>query len=428
MRMDNETYRLRVEGLVSHLRGGDDGGDEMDPSVRVQLEELAIMPRKARYFLKALANSGQDQDVQVHFYRHIMIHAHSDDIVSDLERHVRHAFYEAREEAKQVLSRLNTADVLPAMFRIIAITDEGWLAGELIRIVLAAPVDELRTPLRDALASEDYLLQCLAIYLIGKLGDEELLSDLAQFYCKPVGEKLDRLEKKAYEALLQGVEETSVALLTGWLKDRHGRVRELALTALESRRAPEAVVHLVSLILIDPRTRGHAADVVLRYKDMGLFDWVDHPVAEAVLKLLGSAKREPLVATLRTLVREDSPAVREVGVELVGLLKESSSEVLGQVRRLAIEDPVPTVQMAALRALSKTDINRLIPCLIEVFSDHGFEQGSQQLLDQSNRIMKEVLSSEQIAQVQAGIEEKRERREAALERFAGTVEWWRHDG
>lgn len=427
MRMDNETYRLRVEGLIARLKKGDNG--EMDPNVRAQLEELAVMPRKARYFLKALASSGQDQDVQVHFYRHIMTHARPDDIVSDLERHVRHSFYEAREEAKQILSRLTTADVLPVMFRIISATEEGWLAGELIRIVLAAPIEELRTPLRESLYSKDYLLQCLAIYLIGKLADEELMEELAQFYCKPVGEKIERLEKKAYEALLQGAQECAASLLVSWLKARQARLRELALTALESRRVPESVVDLIRLVLIDPRTRNQAADVVLRYKDIGLFDWKEgDPVTQPVIQLVSAAKREPLLATLRALMREESPAVREVGVELVGLLRESSGEVTGQVRRLAIEDPVPTVQMAALRTLSKTDVNRLIPCLIDIFSDYAYEQGSQQLIDESNRIMEEVLTPEQVAQVQAGIEQKRERREAALERFAGTVEWWRHEG
>src|SRR5690606_13321486 len=118
---------------------------------------------------------------------------------SDLERHIRHMFYEDREHAKAMLARLATRDVLPAICRVIALTEEGWLAGELIRIVLAAPSAELVEPIEEALASNDYLLQCLAIYLVGKSGADELLDILARFYRRPVGEKVDRLEKKALD-------------------------------------------------------------------------------------------------------------------------------------------------------------------------------------------------------------------------------------
>ena len=152
--------------------------------------------RHARAATSSRVVSMQPQPVQVHFYSYYMTRAHRQDSIQDLERHIRHMFYEEREEAKAILSQAVSASTLPALFRVIAITDEGWLAGELIRIVLSAPPEELVEPIRRSLWSEDYLLQCLAIYLVGKSQDERLLDLLARFYRKPQGDKLDRLEKK----------------------------------------------------------------------------------------------------------------------------------------------------------------------------------------------------------------------------------------
>lgn len=425
MRMDNETYRLKVEGLLGYLRRE----GSLDSDAGKELEALALMPRKARYFLKALVTTQQPRDIHVHFLRCLMAQAKTEDVHRDLERHIRHMFYENREEAQAVLAEAASAEVMPALFRVISLTEESWLAGALIRIVLGAPIEELRAPLQSALAkADDYLLQCLAIYLIGKTADEELLDELAEFYRQPVGEKLDRLEKKAFDALRQGGEQCEPALLIRWLKSRHARIRKLALTILEERRIPESIVHLVSLVLIDPRTRSHAADVLIRYFDARVFQWDSkEPHVEDVAKLIRSAKQEALTNTLRTLMREESPAVREIGIGLVGFVDAPGDDLLGQVRRLAIEDTVPSVQMAALRVLTDKKSRFLVSTLVELFCDHGFGQGSQELLNQCNQIMADRLTPAQVAQVQEGIKEKRERRDAALERFAGTVEWWRHD-
>lgn len=427
MRMDNETYRLKVEGLLGYLR---QQGFEAAADACAELEALALMPRKARYFLKALVATQQPREIHAHFLRYVMENARTQDVYADLERHIRHLFYENREEAQALVAESLSEAAMPALFQVISLTEESWLAGALMRIVLAAPVEQLRGPLVAALeATDDYLLQCLGIYLIGKTGDDVLLDELARFYRKPEGEKVDRLERKAFDALKQGGEACSPELIIRWLKDRHARIRELALTILEGRRLPETIVHVVSLVLIDPRTRTHAAEVLIQFTDARIFRWDDpeNPHVAEVAKLIRSAKREPLVATLRGLMREESPAVREVGIELVRFLERPEEELLGQVRRLGIEDAVPSVQMAALRLLAEKDVDLLVPTLVEVFCDHGFGQGSQELLNQCNEIMARVLTPSQVLQVQDGIREKRERRDAALERFAGSVEWWRHD-
>lgn len=426
MRMDNETYRLKVEGLLGELKRS---GNDLNSEVAAELGRLALTPRKARYFLRALLTTEQEHAVQVHFYRHVLGAARTKDAYSDLERHIRHAFYEAREQTKAVLAEMHSREALLSLCHVIALTEEGWLAGELIRIVLAAPVAKLQAPLQDALASGDYLLQCLAIYLIGKTADEELLNMLAAFYRKPVGERLDRLEKKSYDALLEGAQNAPPSLFVTWLKDRHSRVRDLALTVLASRDVPEAVVGLVSLLLVDAKTRNRAAQVLLRYVEQGVFAWSAEDLrAREVAKVLGAAKEQALTKLLQSLLRDESPAVRQVAVELVRLLPRPADELVGQVRRLAIEDPLPAVQMGALQVLEQLDPSRLVPCLVEVFADNGFGQGSPELLNLANEIMQRSLAPHQILKVQEGIRLKKERRAAALERFAGTVEWWRHEG
>ena len=197
------------------------------------------------------------------------------------------------------------------LFHVIALTEEGWLAGELIRIVLSMPPEALQEPLQEALMSEDYLLQCLAIYLIGKTADETLLHMLARFYRKPVGDRVDRLEKKAYDALLEGAQTAVPSLFSTWLKDRSVRVRDLALTVLATREVPEVVVDLAGLILIDAQARTRAAKILLRYAEAGLFEWSpDDPRSQQIRELLTAAKEDALTRLLRSLLRHESPAVR----------------------------------------------------------------------------------------------------------------------
>src|SRR5690606_17764651 len=84
----------------------------------------------------------------------------TDQFFADMERHLRHRFYEARDEIKQVLASLTQEpEVLPGLFRLIRQTDEGWLAGELIHLCLAFEPEHLAKAVEKALATRDYLLQ-----------------------------------------------------------------------------------------------------------------------------------------------------------------------------------------------------------------------------------------------------------------------------
>lgn len=424
MRMDNETFRLKVENLLGSLRSAE--GDGFDRAIMAELERLAATPRKSRHFLKAVA-AHEDPALQEHFYRLVFSRARTDQEASDLERHIRHMFYTNREEAKAMLARISKRDVLPALFRVIALTEEGWLAGELIRIVLAAPPEELYQPLVDALDSKEYLIQCLAIYLIGKSGDDRHLDALARFYRKPEGEKLDRLEKKCLDALLEGAQSASDELIAKWLKDKSSRVRDLALTIAQNRMLISAAGDVVSLVLIDPKTRAKAAATILLFESEGSLKLEPGAQsAESIAALLRGARQEALQATLASLQRDESAAVREVAVKLVPFLEDPKS-LAASVRRLAIEDRSSAVQAAALRVLARIDRERLVPVLIEVFTDTSLTAASRDVIDVATQLMEEYLDEDEIAAVNQGVRAKEEQRDAALGRFSGEVEWWRHD-
>ena len=192
MRMDNETFRLKVENLFNSLRtdGGFDRGSRRAGAARSHAEKEPLFPQGR--------SRARRPRVQDHFYRLVLSRVRTDQEAGDIERHIRHMFYTDREQAKATLSRVPTRDVLPALFRVIALTEEGWLAGELIRIVLAAAPESSTEPLVDALNSKEYLLQCLAIYLIGKSGHDGHLHELARFYRRPFGEKIDRWRKRRW--------------------------------------------------------------------------------------------------------------------------------------------------------------------------------------------------------------------------------------
>lgn len=418
MRMDNETYRLKVESLFDLLRGEN---GVWKPDVQAELEQLAVSPRKGRYFLRVV--SAQPRDIQVYFYQFFMRRCQRDDAIADLERHIRHMFYENREEAKSVLAAVAVTDTLQALFRVIALTEEGWLAGELIRVVLAVPGEVLAEPIRKNLHSQDYLLQCLAIYLIGKSGDETLLQLLAEFYRKPEGEKLERLEKKAYDAMLEGARSASARVVLRWLKDKSYRVREVALVLVAERQIPEAVADLVGLVLVDPKTRPKAAAILLAYAQAKLLSWNPQDAGSAdVRKIMAAAKPAPLLATIRTLLRDENPVVRETAVNLARLAP-ASEELAAQLRRLVAEDKAAAVQVAALYALAELDQAKLVLSMIELYSA---DAPSKEAVEAANALIS-TLSDADTRTVKQGVSARLEKREAALDRFVANVEWWRHD-
>ncbi len=419
-RMDNETYRIRVEDLFRELH---DESGAPNEAVKAQLKELALLPRKTRHFLRVL--NDQPVEVQAEFYRHVFREVKGQDFYKDLERHIRHRFYEAREEFKQLLAVLDDPDAIEALMHVIALTEEGWLAGELIRIVLAHEPELAREPVRNALESGDYLLQCLGIYLAGKSKSDPLLEELSRFYRRPFGDKVDRLERKSYEALLEGVEGVSDELMLRWLRDGSARVREIGIIAAARRRLKAAVDDLARLVLLDAKTRPRAAQTLLDFEEEGLLQFsLDDESGRAMAEILRGAKRDPLLNMLKELSRDESGAVREVIVKLIRLLPEPEP-LAGALVRSAVEERARPVQLAALRTLSLIDKERFFDAAAETLSDVGnlHEEVSRGL----EEIIAQSMTPEEQEALQAEAARRRKRREEVLDKFAGTIESWRHD-
>lgn len=424
MRMDNETFRIRVENLFLSLEDAEK--EHRRPETMAELTRLAGAPRKTRHFLKVVSEQG-DLDLQEHFYRYVFSRAHDEHDINDLERHVRHMFYENREHAKVMIARFVEASTLPALFRVTVFTEEGWLAGELIRIALAAPVEHLHDPIKEALESEDYLLQCLAIYLVGKSGADPLLDALAQFYRRPVGEKIDRLESKSLDALMEGMPKASDDLVIKWMKDRSSRVRELGLTAVLNRRLAAAVPDLLGLWLVDSRTRQRTSQMMLQFENEGILSFAKNDErSEPVRRIIGSAKQSAVESALRSLMRDESTSVREVAAKAVRFL--DAPEKLGStLRRLATEDRSNAVQIAALHTLALADRQRLVPAIVEVLTDSKAVSTRKEVAEAAMDIAKTYLDAEALHAVEEGVKAKREQKDAALDLFTSEVEGWRHE-
>lgn len=435
-RMDNETYRIRVEDLFRSLyeqetsaaaSGTDTSVDgaprRVDEAVRKQLQELALLPRKARHFLRVL--NDQPVDVQGDFFRYVLQNVKEKDFHKDLERHVRHRFYEAREQFKRLLATLDDAASIEAIMHVIALTEEGWLAGELIRIVLSFDAELLRVPVRHALESGDYLLQCLGIYLAGKSQSDALLEELGIFYRRPFGDKVDRLERKSYDALMEGIEGASDELLLRWLRDGSSRVRELGVVAIAKRRLKSAVGDLVRLVLVDGKTRARAAQTLLDFMEEELFEFSpDDAGGKAIYDIVTTAKQEPLLNMLRELIRDEAGAVREVAIRMLSLLPDAQP-LMGVLVRSAVEDRLRGVQLAALETIADIDTTRFFEAAVETLADAG--NLHPEVVSGLERIAAETLSDKQREQLQAEVAQRRKRREEVLDKFAGTIESWRHD-
>lgn len=418
--MDNETYRIRVEDLFRDLY--DEDGQE-NAAAAAQLKQLAVLPRKTRYFLRVL--NDQPVPVQLAFYRYVLKEVKGPDFYKDLERHIRHRFYEARDEIKEVLRGLGDADAIEALMHVIALTEEGWLAGELIRIVLAHDPEVVREPVRRALESGNYLLQCLGIYLAGKSKSDPLLEELGRFYRKPHGEKVDRLERKSYDALLEGSEGASDELLLRWLRDSSARVREVGVIAVARRRLKAAVDDLTRLVLVDGRTRARAAQALLEFEAEGIFAYSHADEGgRAMADILAAAKQEPLMSLLRDLAVDESAAVREVALNLVRLLPDPKP-LVGVLVRAAAEERVRSAQLSALRSLAAVDKERFFDAAAEVLSDvvNVHEEVSSGLA----RIVEQTFTPAEQERLQEEAERRRRRREEVLDKYAGDIESWRHD-
>src|SRR5690606_5525920 len=208
--------------------------------------------------------------------------------------------------------------------------------------------------------------------------------------------------------------------------DSSARVRELGVVAAARRRLKASVADLVRLVLVDAKTRSRAAQTLLDFEEEGLLEF--SPTDEggaAVKEILTTAKREPLINTLKDLTREESGAVREVVAKMIRLLPDAGA-LAGALVRVAVEDRQRSVQLAALETLAQIDQERFMDAAADVMAETA---GALQpeVAEGLERLVAATLSKAQQAELEAETERRRRKREEALEKFAGTIESWRHD-
>ena len=187
------------------------------------------------------------------------------------------------------------------------------------------------------------------------------------------------------------------------------------------RLMPEVVSDLVGLVLVDtkPEQSRSVPALVRTSRNHQLGSECRNSVEAR--KIIGAAKRA-LIATLRSLLRNESPLVREIAAKLVRLAP-FSDDLTSQMRRLVTEDKASAVQIAAMHTLHALDRSKLMTALMELFSA---DAAGREALEAGESLM-ETLTPEETRLITDGIRARLKRREAALDRFVASVEWWRHD-
>ena len=106
-------------------------------------------------------------------------------------------------------------------------------------------------------------------------------------------------------------------------------------------------------------------------------------------------------------------------------LLSDSGPLAGAVVRSAVEDRVRTVQLAALKTLAHIDKERFFDAAAETMSDVG--NLHEEVAAGLEEIVADTLSRPERERLSAEVDRRRKRREEVLDKFAGTIESWRHD-
>ena len=148
--------------------------------------------------------------------------------------------------------------------------------------------------------------------------------------------------------------------------------------------------------------------------------------SQGAAAIVGQAKPGPLAAILKELLRDDHEQVREAAAKLCRLVTEYQ-ELLPELARLATEERIPSVQLAALETLGYLDKERFIVAAVEVLTSPQSAGRQAEVVEATQQLLEQHLTPEEQDRLSQEVAAKREKQEAALEKFAGTVEWWRHD-
>lgn len=419
-----DEVEAKIDELLDTAERTIDQDEESFTAAEDELLKEAFYAGNLKPFLRGLGE--RSPELRAYFYEVLCRRRrNSTSVMRALEKHLRWAFSRDRQGTRAILERIEDPDVIPALMRMVSLTRDLTVARELLRLVYRWPEDKQMSAVVYGLNSTDERLQGVALHMARRLGDQQLIEPLLEYYLNLEGDGVSRLRLRARRAFLALLDESSVALVKKWLADSNASIRLVGVVAAQHLMSSELTSGLVRLVLLDTRTRVAAATTLLNYMAQGLvsFDPEDERSSE-VRNVLTQAKLEPLLRVLRDLIEDENAVLREVGLRFLQVLGPQD-ELKEVVRRRAQHDSVASVRITALELLGMCDKSAAISVILDILSDPSGTARSSQVASGASQLMKRWLSGKELEFTKATIARRRKEREEALSRFEGDFESWR---
>jgi hypothetical protein len=424
-----ELNRDEVEGRIIDLfntlqmEWGED--TEVYRNCLAQLEDTALFPGNLKIFMRLLAD--QTIEIRSHFYEVILIRRRNAvGSLRAIEKHLKWSMAQDRKTTRAALRGVQDPKALTAFFRIVSFTDHTVLARELIAHIRQFPPEVLKEPILHALKQPDESLQVFALHLCRRLKYEPLLPRLLKFYLQAEDKGAERLSHMARRAILETLNEDSVPLVTGWMRDADAKMRVLGVKASLHLRSRRTVGDLVRLVLVDHHTRTEAATVLLNFANHGLIDFDPASASsEEVAQVITKAKREPLLKLLTLFLQDDNPVIREIALYFLCLMPNLESDIVQRVQNMANGDQVAAARIAALRLLKVCGKDVVYPILTDILTDPTRGLLQKEILKAAENIFEEIVPPENLEEAWEEIEQRRRKREQVRSRFEMDAESWR---
>lgn len=385
------------------------------------LEEEAFKPGNLKAFLRVLAD--QPPEIRAHFYREICLRRrNSTGALRSLEKHLKWCFNRDRKEARASLTGIGEPKALPALFRIVSLTGDSVVAREIIAQIKTYSVEHQRSAVLYGLRSKDESLQAFSLHMARRMRDEALLDPILKYYLQLNEGEGGKLRVASQRVLLETLTKEEIPRVKKWLRDGDAKVRLLGVRAAQRLADPGFTPDLVSLVLVDPKSRVPASMALLAFNEMGLIKF--EPGAEEVGRVICRAKREPLLEIIDDLIRSENATLREIGLKFLQLLPEERS-LEKKVLKIAETDRVVSVRIAALDLLMLYGSSRVLPIVMDVLSDPTEPVRKSPMARHAQELLQRLVGPEDMDRVEEVIRQRKEEREEAINRFVGDFESWR---
>jgi len=385
------------------------------------LEEEAFKPGNLKAFLRVLAE--QPPAIRAHFYREICLkRRNSTGAMRSLEKHLKWCFNRDRKEARASLAAIAEPKALPALFRVVSLTGDSVVAREIIAQIKNYALEDQRAAVLHGIRSKDEALQSFSLHMARRMRDPTLIDPILKFYLQLDEGEGGKLRVASQRVLLETLTKVEIPRVKKWLRDGDATVRLLGVRAAQRLAEPIFTPDLVSLVLVDPKSRVPASMALLAFDEMGLIKF--EPGAEEAGKVICRAKRAPLLKIIDELIRSENATLREIGLKFLQLLPEERS-LETKVLKIAETDRVASVRMAALDLLVLYGSTRVLPIVMDILSDPTESVRKSSMARYAYGLLQKLVSPEEMGQVEEVIRKRKQEREEAINRFVGDFESWR---